>query len=315
MSILLATPNKTQNAWLQAFRQQAPDIRVQPWSEVDNPESVRLAMVWKQAPMSWTPFSGLQLIYSIGAGVDHLLSDSSLPCHVPICRLVDDHLRNAMVRYCLTALLEHHSAFQAYQTIQSQHRWQPLSIVEPLHTSVAVLGCGQMGSGVAEALSGLGFRVHTWSRHSATILGTFHYHGDDQLMACLDQVDYLINLLPLTTRTSGILNHRIFQQLAAGAYLIQAGRGEHLVETHLLKALNSGQLSGACLDTFIEEPLSENHPFWNHPKIRITPHIAAITRTDATVAQIIDIYRRLLRGIPAKKVVLPEQWVDRKRGY
>jgi len=174
---------------------------------------------------------------------------------------------------------------------------------------VGILGLGELGSHVAGRLAAIGFPVQGWSRTRKSSAGIPSYYGDEGLAAFLAASDILVCLLPLTPATSGILDARLFRQLPAGAYIINVARGEHLVEPDLLAAIDSGRLSGALLDVFRLEPLPQDHSFWTHPRIRITPHIASITNPDSAVLQVLENYHRALSGRPLLNRVDPQ------RGY
>jgi glyoxylate/hydroxypyruvate reductase A len=171
------------------------------------------------------------------------------------------------------------------------------------------MGLGQLGKDAAKKLSYLGFPVSGWSQTPKDIEGVKCFAGDKALEDFLSQARILICMLPLTPKTKGILNHKTFAKLPAGAYIINIARGQHLIENDLLAALDSGQLGGACLDVFEVEPLPEDHPFWSHPKILVTPHISSITYPQTVAPQIIENYQRAKTGDPLLHVV------DMERGY
>ena len=174
---------------------------------------------------------------------------------------------------------------------------------------IGIMGLGQLGADAAQKLSALGFKVAGWSRRPKDIAGVNSFNGQAELVEFLSGSQILICLLPLTAETTGILNRRTFEHLPPGAYVINVARGQHLNEKDLMAALDSGQLSGACLDVFEVEPLPPDHPFWRHPQIKVTPHISSLTFSKAVAPQIIENYRRSQTGKPLLNAV------DLERGY
>jgi glyoxylate/hydroxypyruvate reductase A len=241
--------------------------------------------------------------------VDSLLRDPDLPGEVTITRVVESSMPQFMSEYVILAVLNYCRQFDIYKNDKSKKRWQPRIPLLARDIQIGVMGLGQLGGDAAKKLAQLGFTVAGWSRTPKTIPGILSFAGDDSLEDFLSQTNVLICLLPLTTATEGILNRRLFEKLPAGAYLINVARGRHLEEADLLDALESGQLSGACLDVFQAEPLPEDHPFWNNPNIMITPHISSLTDPKAVMPQILDNYHRMKSGQPLLHVV------DAARGY
>jgi glyoxylate/hydroxypyruvate reductase A len=313
MSLLIIsnTPTAKHNGWAQnwvkALHQKDPNLDIQIWPEVSDPNSVEFVLVWVYPQGELRKYPNLKGISSTGAGVDHILSDAKLPPNIPIARLIDPHLVHNMSQYAVWAVLNHLRGFEAYAQAQARSLWVPRSLAsEP---QVGIMGLGQLGRQVAQQLYNLGIKVIGWSRSPKAGADMQTYHGDEQLKVFLNQTDVLICLLPLTAETRNILNQSNLKELRKGAYLINVARGEHLVEKDLLAALDSQQLSGACLDVFQTEPLPEGHPFWQHPKIRITPHIASVTDTVSAAAQVLDNYQRALAGKPLLNAI------DLTKGY
>jgi glyoxylate/hydroxypyruvate reductase A len=230
-------------------------------------------------------------VFALGAGVDAILDQErqypgTLPAGVPLLRLEDTGMAQQMQEYALSYVLRYFRRFDEYQLLQQRQEWRPLDPHQQDNFTIGILGAGVLGKSVALKLTAFGFNVRCWSRSPKQIDGVQSFAGDGQRAAFLDGVQLLINLLPNTPETAGILNQPLFAHLAPGAYLINLARGAHLIEDDLLQALEQGQLAAATLDVFVTEPLPQTHPFWRHPRVTITPHIAAITLPEAAMDQI-----------------------------
>jgi glyoxylate/hydroxypyruvate reductase A len=222
-------------------------------------------------------YPNLRFVQSLWAGVDRVLADPELPTHITIARLVDPAMAQTMVEGTVAAVLYLHRQYPTYLRQQRQHTWRQHLQPNAAHRQIGVLGFGQMGQPVAQALTALGFKVHAWGQRPRSDPGCDYSWGEAGLEKMLTHAEILVNLLPLTAATRGILNARLFERLPAGAALINFGRGGHLQDDDLLRALETQQLSHAVLDVFHQEPLPAEHPFWAHPQITILPHVAAST--------------------------------------
>jgi glyoxylate/hydroxypyruvate reductase A len=309
MTILFIAPKLTPDSWLKHLRVQDPGLDIRVWPEVGSPGDIVFALSWKHPRGELAKLPHLKCIASLGFGVDHLLSDPELPPGVPVTRIVDSGMIRGMSEYVIAAVLNHTRHFTLYRQHQAAGVWKARAPKHPGDLRVGVMGLGHLGADAAVKLAALGFRVAGWSRTPKSIEGVQSFVGDEALDAFLAQSDILICLLPLTAATQGILNRRTLAQLPAGAYVINAARGEHLVEEDLVEALASERLSGACLDVFRTEPLPAGHPFWSHPRVTITPHVASLTFPRDVAPQIVDNYRRVRAGQP------PLHVVDPQRGY
>jgi glyoxylate/hydroxypyruvate reductase A len=253
----------------------------------------------------------LRLVQSVGAGVDHIMADPHLPPQLPVCRIVDPQMAAGMRAYVAWAVIQQQRGLDRCMDNAAAHRWQDLPVVAPGSHRVGIAGLGTLGLACAEALRAIGYQVCGWSRNPRpdTASGVATYHGPGQLGSFLAGCDTLVCLLPLTPETRGFLCADVFARLPHGAHLINVGRGEHLVEADLLAALATGQLASATLDAFAQEPLPAAHPFWAHPGIVVTPHIA--TRTDIAVIaqQTLDNLAMIKRGLH------PPNLIDRRRAY
>jgi glyoxylate/hydroxypyruvate reductase A len=309
MAMLFLAPGLKADSWTKHLRNQDPDLDLRVWPEVGRSEEVIFVLSWKHPPGEMKKFPKLKCISSLGFGVDHVLRDPDLPAGVPVTRLIDPGMIAAMSEYILTAVLGYMRQFDLYRQDQAQRKWELRIPRRAQDVRVGIMGMGHLGSDAARKLRSLGFEVSGWSRRPKAIDGISSFAGDEGLDDFLARSNILVCLLPLTPATEGILNRRTFSRLPSGAYVINAARGEHLVEEDLLSALASGHIAGACLDVFRQEPLPESHPFWTHPRVTITPHIAALTYPKAVAPQIIENYRRVRLGQP------PLHVVDVQQGY
>ena len=280
-----------------------------PAPECSDKNAIDIALAANPAWGALATYPRLRFVQSLWAGVDRLLADPALPPDIPIARLVDPEMAQAMLEGTVAAVLYVHRQFPAYLRQQAEHTWRQLPQPNAAHRRVGLLGLGQMGQPVARALAALGFEVHAWGQRPRSEPGCHYSWGEAGLETVLAQAEILINLLPLTPATRGILNARLFSRLPPGAALINFGRGAHLQDDDLLAALTTGQLSHAVLDVFHQEPLPVEHPFWSHSQITVLPHIAASTdpKTAAPIAmQNVVAFRegRELTGV-----------VSRSRGY
>lgn len=275
-----------------------------------NPERVRLALGWRPPADALARYPNLAALCSIAAGVDNLLACPGRPPDLPVVRVVDPDQARAMSGFVLWHVIGHQRRFAAYADNQRDRIWRRLYPRDASAVPVGILGYGKIGRRVAGDLAALGFPVRAWSRTPQTAdPGVTHHHGPEGLAGMLGDTEVLVNLLPLTPETRSILDTRLFSSLRSGAFLIQVGRGEHLIEADLLAALESGHLAGAALDVFATEPLPPAHPFWDHPAIRITPHEACEASPQAVA-------RTLLAAADAvREGRLPPDTVDATRGY
>ncbi len=308
MAFLILAPSSRTSAWEKEIRKAEPDLDLRVWPDTGDPDEVSFALCWKHPPGVLNRFSNLKCIASMGAGVDHLLQDPALP-EVPIVRVVDPSMARSMTEYLLMAVLFRMRQLDRYWQDQLQRTWHPRVPEQAASVRIGIMGLGQLGGDAARAFSSLHFPVAGWSRTPKTLEGVDTFAGEAGLASFLSGLRVLVCLLPLTARTRGILNRQTFEMLPDGAYLVNSARGEHLVEEDLLAALDSGKLSGACLDVFLTEPLPREHPFWGRPEITITPHISSLTNPKAVCPGIVDNYRRMRSGLPLRHLV------DRKRGY
>jgi len=273
-----------------------------------NPLSADYAIGWRPAGAFFRSVRGLKAFFSTGAGVDHVLDEPSYPADLPLIRLEDAGMAQQMAEYCsyeVIRLYHHRARYAAQQRAGTWHEIQP---VPRENFGVGVLGLGVLGTAVARSLAGFGYPVRGYARSPREVAGVSGFSGD-ALPAFLSGCQVLILMVPLTAQTTDMVDRRLLALLPAGAHLVNVARGGLVVEEDLLAALDSGRLGGATLDVFRREPLPAGHAFWTHPKVRITPHVAAITLVAESARQVADKIDRLERGLPVSGVV------ERGRGY
>jgi len=288
------------------------DVRIWP-DRVGDPADIAYACVWKPRPGLLAEFSNLRAIFSLGAGVDHLMDDPTLPA-VPIVRIVDRDLTARMTEYVVLHVLLHHRRLRLYRAQQRERTWYEHAQPAASEVAVGILGLGVLGRAAAEMLARIGFRIAGFSRSGKSLPGIELFHGEAQLDAFLARTEILVCLLPHTASTAGMLNLNLFRKLErggalGGAYLINAGRGKLQVDADILAALEDGTLAGASLDVFPTEPLPRESPLWAHPNVIITPHNAAVSDPRALARNILTQIDRSERGLPLQHVV------DRTAGY
>lgn len=294
--------------WQGVFAELLPQVRFLCSADAGDLQDIRYLIAWTLDAGLIASLPHLEVVFSIGAGVDQL--DLSLvPPHLRVVRMIESGITTTMAEYVAMAALMLHRDMPFYHSEQRAGRWSHADVLLCSERTVGVMGLGELGRASLERLRALGFRTLGWSRSGAEIAGTRCLAGHEQLDEFLGQCDALVCLLPLTGETRGILSRDLFSRLPRGASLINVARGGHLVEADLLDALDNGQLRYAMLDVAEPEPLPAGHPFYEHPAIMLTPHIAGVTRRDTAVHSLIANVRRALAGEPF------EGEVDRERGY
>lgn len=306
MHILLcgSFDDSERNDWLQALQHAFPDahwhLSVDPLSAAQ----IEVAVVANPRPGSLQGLPRLRLIQSLWAGVDRLMGDASLPADVPIARMVDPAMNRAMAETTLWAVLSLHRGFFRYAAQQRERLWRQWPQKRADEVQVTVLGLGQMGHGAARQLAALGYRVAGWTaRDRATDPLIEILSGQEALHPLLGRSDIVINLLPLTPRTEGLLDTEFFNAMKPGAALVNLARGAHVIDPELLRALESGQVSHAVLDVMNQEPLPKDHPYWGHAQVTLLPHIAAITDTRSAAGMVAENLTALRDGKPLANLV------------
>lgn len=309
MPITILSQGRNVEPWVKALKEKRPALDLRVYPEDQPREEITFALAWGHPLGAFRQYPNLTCISSLGAGVDHILKDPDIPEQVQIARIKDEDLTSDMANFTMALVLNHLRDLNTYKAAEETQNWSPLRYKRNKDVTVGVMGIGTLGSAVAQRLSSIGLRVTGWANSAKQLEGIGVYAGAGELDVFLNAADVLICLLPLTPDTANILNKENLLKLPKGAFLINVARGEHLVEEDLLELLETGHLSGASLDVFREEPLPEGHPFWSHPKINVTPHIASVTNPESAVDQILENYDRNQRGEE------PLNLVSRTRGY
>ncbi|WP_326544014.1 2-hydroxyacid dehydrogenase [Pseudorhodoferax sp.] len=293
----------------EALARRRPELPVVTALAQADPARVRYLAAFGVPPGTFARLPGLRLISSSGAGVDKLLAAPDLPAGVPVTRIVDPAIGASIAEYVVHMVLRELRAFGRYEAQQRERVWQRIDVAAAADTTVGVLGLGQLGREVAHKLRLMGFRVAGWSRSPRAVDGVAGFSGDAGLAGCLAQSQFLVCLLPLTPETTGLLDARRLALLPRGAYVINVARGANLVAADLLALLDSGHLGGAALDVHVPEPLPADDPLWAHPRVTLTPHIAAKLSPEVLAEQLCANIDRVERGLP----LINE--VDRRSGY
>lgn len=295
--------------WRDTVAEHMPELEFRVWPDAGDLAEIDYALVWKPEPGLLASLPNLKAILSLGAGVDHIFADPELPQGVPISRVVNENMALRMREWVLLHVLSHHRRQREYNQLQRARVWRDLEQPHAGERSVGVMGLGELGGDSARHLAAIGFDVIGWSRSPRDVPGVRTFHGRDGLKAFLAETDILVSVLPLTPETTNMINADFLSHLPRGASFINAGRGQQVVEADLLAALDSGHISEATLDVFQTEPLPVTDPLWTHPRVTVTPHIAAFTDPRALVRQVVEDIRRVERGA---EVTNP---VDPARGY
>lgn len=306
MGFAIISPGRDVSKWKESLARHMPSLDIQVYPEITRPGDVEVVLLWQHPRGILAKFPNLKLICSMGAGVDHILSDSELNPNIPICRVVDKGLTNPMTNYVLMGILTYQRQLLRYQKDKVLKVWD-MSTPE-LDITVGVLGVGALGGDVIKKLQVLEIPVCGYG-NSPREDASFPYFCGEQLPHFLARVNVIVCMLPLTEKTMGFLNIDFFKKCQRESYLINVARGSHLVEQDLLEAIRQGYISGAMLDVFSKEPLPTEHPFWNTPEITITPHIASVTNPDAAVPQVIENYNRIKSNKPLLNTI------NRIKGY
>jgi len=313
VDIIFYHPSFKAATWINGLQQRLPQARVREWQPGDN-AAADYALVRTPPVEMLQGRSDLKGIFALGAGVDDILSQlkqhpEMLPASVPLFRLEDTGMGLQMQEYAVYTVLGWFRRFDDYQLQKQQALWQPLKNYRRNAFTIGILGAGVLGRNVAQSLKAWGFPIRCWSRTARQIDGVTTYHGADQLNDFLDGTQVLINLLPNTPQTAGIINRQLLSQLNPAAFVLNLARGAHLVEDDLLAALEAGEIKAAALDVFVQEPLPQSSALWSHPRVAITPHNAAVTLPEEAM----DFIAKSIQQREAGE--MPEGRVDIARGY
>jgi glyoxylate/hydroxypyruvate reductase A len=294
--------------WREVFAQRAPQLRFELWPGDAPLGDVRYLVAWQADRSLLARLPALELFFCTGAGVDHL-DFAAIPPQVPVIRMIEPGIVEGVVEYATLAVLAAHRQWPLYLEQQRRAQWQPHLPLPAAQRRVGVLGLGVLGRAVLERLASFGFALRGWNGSAREITGVECFSGAAGLLPCLAGCDILVNLLPGTAATRHLLDAERLAALPRGAQIVNLGRGSSIDARALCAALDSDQLAGAVLDVTESEPLPPDDPLWQHPRVLLTPHIAAMTRPDTAAAVVIDAIEQHRRGEPLRGTV------DRALGY
>jgi len=304
MTILLSTKPAIMQTWRDALLAVDPALDIRLFPDAGLPEDVEVAVCWNSHDLAeLRRYPNLKLLISMGAGVDHLLRAPGPPPGVAVARLKDERLTTAMGEWVLLNVLRFHRQDAEYRAQQTARIWRELPAPDTAQRRVGILGLGQLGTHAAGLLRMVGFPVLGWTRQPREVAGVTSFAGAEGLARMLGQTDILVCLLPLTPQTRGIINRETLAMLPRGAFVINSGRGGHVVADDLLAALDSGHIAGAALDVFEPEPLPAEHRFWGHEKVLVWPHASSITIPRSAAPQVVENIHRMRQGRPLINLV------------
>jgi len=299
MAILLASTDfwEDMDVWSSSLQEAMPEMDVRVYPDEGNVHEIEYAVVWKHPRGILKQYPNLKAILSLGAGVDHVISDPELPDGLPIVRLVDKKLTHEMILHSLHWVLHFHSDQYQYRIQQQNREWIQQSSVQSEDRTIGIMGLGNIGKAIGESLVNLDFKVVGWGARPKNSLGAIeYYYGHEQLSKFLSETDILINVLPLTENTINLLTKSELVYLPKGSFIINIGRGGIINEDDLLSVLYEGHITAAALDVFAEEPLPENNSLWDHPSVYVTPHIAGQSNPSSAAKTIAENIRLIEMG-------------------
>lgn len=309
MALLFYSEYDDPQDWGRHLRDAIPGLDFRVWPDVGNPGEIEAAIVWKAPQGELRKYPNLKLIINLGAGVDSIVQDRSLPAGIPIVRIADPDMSRMMAQFVLAAVLRHYRDFVSFARAQKERRWHYIHPREAPTCSVGVMGLGNLGAIAASELARQGFNVAGWARSPKSIDGVESFHGRSGLAPFLARTEILAVMLPLTPETEGILDAHALGLLPRGAKLINVGRGRLVDEAALIAAIRSGQIAEATLDVFHTEPLPPDSPLWAFDQVLVTPHLASVAIPRTAARQVAENLRRVKAGEPLINVVDPQ------RGY
>ena len=307
--VLISSRQDPVDLWREALAMEMPELEVRAYPDYGDPAEVDYALVYWPPHGLIASLPNVKAVLSIAAGCDHILADPQLPPELPIVRMVDDYLAAMMAEYAVYGVLHFHRDMHFYRREQLAGRWSRGWPLYTPDTAVGILGLGAIGGDCAAKLGALGFQVHGWSRGPKSVAGVTCHHGAGGLLAMAAQCRFLVCVLPLTEQTQGIIDARLLAAMPQGGFIINIARGGHLVDDDLLVALDSGQLGGAFLDVYNEEPLPPSHSYWRHDKVWMTPHVAGELVPRSCAKSVAANIRRMEAGRSVPDLL------DKVRGY
>ena len=299
MAILLNNNGYDNESWRQELARRLPDLPVRVYGETLEPADVRYAMVWNHPAGDLCRYPNLRAIFSLGAGGEHFIGDDSLP-DVPIVLLADPAVARDMTAHALYWVVTFHRRYEDYRNQQSQKVWNRKKVVPAENFRVGIVGLGRIGTEVAQRIGGFGYDVSGWDCAERQIQNVDCFCGPEFLSDFLEINDIIINCLPLSRTTKHFLSHKFFSSMKRGSYFINISRGAVVDDDALLRALDSGHLARAALDVFAHEPLPQDHPYWSHAKVSVTPHMSGATFASSAAAVVAENVRKLERGDPVQ---------------
>jgi glyoxylate/hydroxypyruvate reductase A len=309
MAILTWLHNAYGRDLIDGVRAALPDEDIREWPDVGDPDEIDICFIFRMPHGFLKPFRNLKLMSATGAGIDHYLLDPDFPKGIALVRIVDHDFASRMADYVLTWTFFHHRDVAHFLAARARHEWAYKIMRSARDVRVGVMGLGQMGRLAAQRLAAVGYNTAAWSRSRHEVPGVTCFAGTDGFGDFLARTEILINLLPLTETTRGILGAETFARMPAGGIVISAGRGGHLVEADLVAALHDGTLRAATIDAFPVEPLPQDSPLWTVPNLTITPHCSST----ASLRSIVDTFAENVRRFRAGEALLNE--VDTVAGY
>ena len=308
-AVMLLKTDARDMQWIDAFSRAMPELEVRLWPDTGDPSEINCALLWGPPPELFDRLDNLEVIFSIGAGVDSLLNCPALPVHLPIVRMVESELTAGMVEFCLFHILRFHRLMPQFESNRIARRWEELTQAPASEITVGVMGLGVLGRALARQLNALRYQVVGYRRSAGDIAGMEIFHGEEQLEAFMRRSEMLVALMPSTRETRGLVNRKTLSWLPSGSYFINAGRGDLVNEQDLVSALDEGSLSGAALDVFETEPLPDDSALWTHDKVYLTPHISSITHPPTACRYIADAINDFRQDKPWPNLV------ETDRGY
>lgn len=309
MALLFYSQFDDPEDWGRHLREAVPGLDFRVWPQVGDPGDIEAALVWKAPEGELRKFPNLRLIINLGAGVDSIVKDRSLPAGIPIVRIADPEMSRMMAQFVLAAVLRHYREFVSFARAQKERRWNYLHPREAGTCRVGVMGLGNLGAMAAAELVRQGFKVAGWARSAKQIEGVESFHGTHGLAPFLARTEIVVVMLPLTPQTDGILDAAALAMLPRGAKLVNVGRGNLIDEDALVGAIRSGHIAEATLDVFRTEPLPADSLLWDFDQVLVTPHLASVAIPRTAARQIAENLRRLAAGEALLNAV------DPKRGY